>query len=410
MHQFFYTAICFGAKANSLYGDEKSPVRIHHCHFATSRSEMRNSMKQSYILLEDKLNKEYKEVFERIDIYGNTHFIDSDVQSGKMMELLDSMLEAQNDGQSVSVIVGNDIDKFCKEFYSDYTVENRIREVPERLFKLAAFLLIVELIDFIIGLTDGEGILRNTDLSPYFIGIAGGIIVDTIVFLLIRPLIDRFKKIKPFFWNLCMALMVIIMVMFLIFIPTDDKFTMNIKSIVPIVVTTAYILIYLIFRIIINYRKYGTFKIRTKKKEKAEISFRDAINEGMNLENELPREWLKGYKKKYDKAVKKGKTPVNEAQYLENISKKCDVIRVTKQNTCIFVGMTVILISGMWIAGQFESVSDGLIYSGLMCVIEGGLLRFFNKSAKETDRIYKNMIIEMQEKNITLEEYVESLK
>ncbi len=367
-------------------------------------------MKQSYILLEDKLNKEYKEVFERIDIYGNTHFIDSDVQSGKMMELLDSMLEAQNDGQSVSVIVGNDIDKFCKEFYSDYTVENRIREVPERLFKLAAFLLIVELIDFIIGLTDGEGILRNTDLSPYFIGIAGGIIVDTIVFLLIRPLIDRFKKIKPFFWNLCMALMVIIMVMFLIFIPTDDKFTMNIKSIVPIAVTAAYILIYLIFRIIINYRKYGTFKIRTKKKEKAEISFRDAIYEGMNLENELPRGWLKDYKKKNDKAVKKGKTPVNEAQYLENISKKYDVKRVTKQNTCIFVGMTIILISGMWIAGQFESVSDGLIYSGLMCVIEGGLLRFFNKSAKETDRIYKNMIIEMQEKNITLEEYVENLK
>ena len=390
--------------------DEKSPMRISHRHFATSRSEMRNSMKQSYILLEDKLNKEYKEVFERIDMYGNTHFIDSDVQSGKMMELLDSMLEAQNDGQSVSVIVGNDIDKFCKEFYSDYTVENRIREVPERLFKLATFLLIIELIDFIIGLTDGEGILRNTDLSPYFIGITGGIIVDTIVFLLIRPLIDRFKKIKPFFWNLCMALMVIIMVMFLIFIPTDDKFTMNIKSIVPIAVTAAYILIYLIFRIIINYRKYGTFKIRTKKKEKAEISFRDAINEGMNLENELPRGWLKDYKKKYDKAVKKGKTPVNEAAYLENISKKYDIKRVTKQNMCIFVGMTIILISGMWIAGQFESVSDGLIYSGLMCVIEGGLLRFFNKSAKETDRIYKNMIMEMQEKNITLEEYVENLK
>ena len=390
--------------------DEKSPMRISHRHFATSRSEMRNSMKQSYILLEDKLNKEYKEVFERIDIYGNTHFIDSDVQSGKMMELLDSMLEAQNDGQSVSVIVGNDIDKFCKEFYSDYTVENRIREVPERLFKLATFLLIIELIDFIIGLTDGEGILRNTDLSPYFMGLAGGIIVDTIVFLLIRPLIDRFKKIKPFFWNLCMALMVIIMVMFLIFIPTDDKFTMNIKSIVPIAVTAAYILIYLIFRIIINYRKYGTFKIRTKKKEKEEISFRDAIYEGMNLENELPRGWLKDYKKKYDKAVKKGKTPVNEAAYLENISKKYDIKRVTKQNMCIFVGMTIILISGMWIAGQFESVSDGLIYSGLMCVIEGGLLRFFNKSAKETDRIYKNMIMEMQEKNITLEEYVENLK
>lgn len=43
-------------------------------------------------------------------------------------------------------------------------------------------------------------------------------------------------------------------------------------------------------------------------------------------------------------------------------------------------------------------------------MIEGGLLRFFNKSAKETDRIYKNMIMEMQEKNITLEEYVENLK
>lgn len=367
-------------------------------------------MKQSYILLEDKLNKEYKEVFERIDIYGSTHFINSDVQSGKMMELLDSMLEAQNDGQSVSVIVGNDIDKFCKEFYSDYTVENRIREVPKRLFKLAAFLLIVELIDFIIGLINGEGILRNTDLSPYFIGIAGGIIVDTIVFLLIRPLADRFKKIKPFFWNLCMALMVIIMVVFIIFVQTDDKFAMNIKSIVPIAITAAYILIYLMCRITINYRKYGTFKIRTKKKEKEEISFRDALNDGLNLEKELPKEWLKGYKKKYDKAVKKGKTPVNEAQYLENISKKYDVKRVTKQNIIIFGGMTAILILGMWIAGQFESVSDGLIYSGILSVIEGGLLGFFNKSAKETDRIYKNMIMEIQEKNITLEEYVENLR
>ena len=59
-----------------------------------------------------------------------------------------------------------------------------------------------------------------------------------------------------------------------------------------------------------------------QKKEKAEISFRDAIYEGMNLENELPKGWLKDYKKKNDKAVKKGKTPVNEAQngeYFEEI-------------------------------------------------------------------------------------------
>ena len=37
----FRIAICFGAKANSFYGNEKSPVRISHCLFATSRSEMR---------------------------------------------------------------------------------------------------------------------------------------------------------------------------------------------------------------------------------------------------------------------------------------------------------------------------------------------------------------------------------
>ena len=37
----FHIAICFGAKANSFYGSQKSPTRISDCLFATSRSEKR---------------------------------------------------------------------------------------------------------------------------------------------------------------------------------------------------------------------------------------------------------------------------------------------------------------------------------------------------------------------------------
>lgn len=64
-------------------------------------------MKHGYILLEDKLKGEYREVFSQVEYYGSAKWIDADVNAEMLMELLDQMLEAQNAGRPVTDIVGH---------------------------------------------------------------------------------------------------------------------------------------------------------------------------------------------------------------------------------------------------------------------------------------------------------------
>ena len=73
-------------------------------------------MNLGYIAYEDKLNKEYREAFDTVEAYGSVNNIDVEVGGEWLMELLDSMLEAQEAGEPVEKIVGTDIDQFCMEF------------------------------------------------------------------------------------------------------------------------------------------------------------------------------------------------------------------------------------------------------------------------------------------------------
>ena len=52
-------------------------------------------MKQGYIMLEDKLQGEYKEAFQQVEMYSSTNLIGVDADSELMMELLDHMHTAQ---------------------------------------------------------------------------------------------------------------------------------------------------------------------------------------------------------------------------------------------------------------------------------------------------------------------------
>lgn len=92
-----------------------------------------NDLNGSYYQYRVNLNDIYRPVFEQVETYVFAQNIDVNTREDRMGELLDIFLNAQANGKPVNSIVGNDIERFCKNFCSDFTVKNRIAFVLEGL-------------------------------------------------------------------------------------------------------------------------------------------------------------------------------------------------------------------------------------------------------------------------------------
>ena len=90
-----------------------------------------NDLNESYYQYRANLNDVYRPVFEQVETYVFAQNIDVKTRGERMSELLDIFLNAQSEGKPINSLVGNDIDRFCKNFCSDFTVKNRIAFVLE---------------------------------------------------------------------------------------------------------------------------------------------------------------------------------------------------------------------------------------------------------------------------------------
>lgn len=92
-----------------------------------------NDLREGYYQYKANLNDIYRPVFEQVETYVFAQNIDVKTREDRLGELLDIFLNAQAEGKPVSGIVGNDIDRFCKNFCADFTLKNRIALVLEGL-------------------------------------------------------------------------------------------------------------------------------------------------------------------------------------------------------------------------------------------------------------------------------------
>ena len=362
-------------------------------------------MKQAYVLLKDKLNEEYKAAFDRIEIYGDTSLIGTDEESELLMELLDNMLMSQAEGKPVTDIVGNDIDVFCKNFYSDYTIRDRINNFFGRMCFVAVVIFVFEVS---ILLFDSEGSIdlwTVSNMGGYIVGLFGGFLMNLVVIAIIKPASARFKNIKPSFWSGCMIATFIIGMIAVFNIA--EMLELKIPMWIPIFASAVYIIVYTTVKSVRNYRAYGS--VRKPKQES--ISFMDALNESVStdLRKELPETWLKRYRKLSAKAVRKGKEPLTEEKYLAKLSKQYNVDRIKLQNNLIFGGITILFIIGFELDGEFETMADAIIFPIILIVMEFFMCRAFNKTQTKASYIFAEMKKNMQENDITLEQYVQSI-
>ena len=353
-------------------------------------------MKQGYILLVDKLQGEYKETFSQVEAYGSYKRIDSDTSADMLMELLDQMLEAQNAGRPVTDIVGNNIQEFNRNFYSEYTMVDRFTAMCKTMYRLMWIIFLFTAADLFFSGRNGSGFLQS-DIAPFITGGIYGAIFAPILYGIVLKILNSFIKVNDTVQGI---VSVIIMVSVLVVaVMLADRFVIYIPSTVVLGVSVCYIVVYIIVCSICNYKRYGS--ARTPKQE--EIRFWDTVN-GELVEDVMIGEWQKQFVKKNEQLKKKGKTLMTEDAFLAKLDKQFDSKRGGLINALTFWGTTFVAVILLSIFGEYESWIDYTLFLAIVMGVEVSVYYGFHKVQKSSAVRYAEMRRKMREQGITMME------
>ena len=352
-------------------------------------------MKQAYILLEDKLHGEYKEAFSRVSLYSNTNLIGIDTDSELMMELLDSMLMAQSEGRPVTDVVGTDIQAFCENFFSEYKVKERFIDFLKSIYRISWILLIIGVIDWFFP-DASEKTFSN--IGGVVVGAACGIILNLIIYIFVRPLIQKNNKIKPSVYNAFFSIVLIVFIIAAIII--SGRYAIRVPRFIVLLLPGIYILTFMIVRAGKNYKKYGS--VKQPKQER--ITFWAGIFE--SIEQELPEDLLKEFTRENDKRQKKGQTPMTEEEFLQKSDEQYCYRKRGFINSILLSVVALVPTAIIGITNDFDNIGQFCIFVTIMLVLDGFLFSISRKSAKVSCHAYENMRKTLKEEGLTLEEYV----
>lgn len=159
-------------------------------------------MRDSYGLYVDKLQGEYKEIFQQIMTYVSTQNNDEDSVNTQMSELLDTFLLAQEEEKPVNRIVGNDLECFCKNFCSQFGWENKLLNIVDRWKVAAWWILIISAGDLFFMLwnflagepVDWFAVDTKFNLTGYLLGFVVVGLVYTLMDFITIKIMFKYKK------------------------------------------------------------------------------------------------------------------------------------------------------------------------------------------------------------------------
>ena len=315
-------------------------------------------MKADYILLQDRLKGEYKDAFQKVQMYSTSNLIGEDTESELMMELLDHMLMAQEEGKPVSTIVGDDIEGFCEIFFSEYKLGNRFVDFLKTLYRMAWIMLVFAILDLVIG----DGALSSSDIGAIGAIVLGGLsgsLSILIIYLLIRPLVKK-RKVNATALNA--IYIVLLLASVIITCVLANRYSINVPAWVAVTLPAVYIVVYYIVDAVTNYKK-----------------------------NERRR--------------RKGQTPLSEEEFMEKLDKQYDYRRSWIMNVLIFSACTFgFLLMELVLAAP--PMKEFAWHAAILILCESGVCVFCSNSGKNACATYAKMRARMKAENLTLAEYV----
>ena len=354
-----------------------------------------------YIWLTDKLKDEYKEAFEKAEIYANMRMIDEDTQNDMMMELLDLFLTAQKERKPVDKLVGRDMETFCHSFFGNYEMKNYWKKLPRNIYQLFWAMFVLEWLFYFTSEEEVSLLHGTVDLSAYAAGILVGILVSVLCNAFIRPFLFRWKWLTSGRFYAIVLILTVGMVVTSVILLDDYTFPLPILGM--FLVTGGYIVLYIIVRSVYRYRRYGS--IRKEKSVLGKVGFRQFMKETVQeAVDEMPDDLVERFHDINKKRQKKGKEAMTPDEYMEQLRR--ENIRAGKAD---YIGPAIVLLVVIGIIVHTALTStffDTLIFIVVMIVAEIPAMLMFRVGRKTTKKRMQ-LVEECDRCGITILEYAE---
>ena len=351
------------------------------------------------LYLQEKLEGEYRDVYERVDIYSMNTELDENTTDELLMNLLDSLLSAQENGQPVEKIVGSDIEHFCREYFDVYDRRDRLGNYVTRAYKFAWFVFVIEMIEMVINLSEGIPLLKvESDITPYLLSLLAGGIVSVISGLLLYPVIIKKKKVNSTAYSFIMLLLLMAMIV-------AGAIWCESKSIVlpllPILVICGiYIVIYILVRACLRYRETGS----VRRQKDSFRKYKKQVEEEAKNEK-LMAIYAHAQADRYDrlnrKLIRKGKEPLKPEGFMEKLQEEQK--KQYQLGWLIDALLAAFMLGMILFIAQDSTLVDTIIFSAIMVVIYIVYLKWLkNMFGGNVDKL---LLEECDRQGVTVVEY-----
>lgn len=325
-------------------------------------------MRDSYMLYKDKLGKEYRTVFDQIEMFALSQNVDNAMLEERLGELLDIFIVSQEAGKSVSQITGNNIEQFCKTFCSDFNMKNRILHILDWFKSISKVLVFVSLLDLVFALLDAADgsdfdlltCVSSVNMTGYLIGILISGIFAMITNAVLCRIMFRTKRISMKLLRAasCVGAILSFAVIFMLLgMDSIDLFH------VPIWVMLTLSCFYLLFYHLL----YGR-KIKRQK-----LKFSDLVRE--EIRKDMSEEMAKKYDKARKRSLKKGKGELTFEAFLDKEEKECIKTEKLKWLYYLFPLILIIIFTAVtYLEEGFDSVPDAVFFVSILAAIEYPLM------------------------------------
>lgn len=352
-----------------------------------------------YLLLEEKLTGEYADAFQKVKFYTVIHELNEEICDEMMMDLLDMLLSAQEEGQPAGSIVGEDIEAFCQDYFDGREPKWRIWEWLGGINRLCWLSAILEFLF----LRDSEVVTMQTqtDILPYLVGFLGADILCRLIAFAFKKFFFKKTTTGTYLLSLLAA--------FALFVAAAGFLPETICLYVPLwlfyLVIAAYIIIYKAVQLGMRYRRTGSF---FRKPSEYQITFGSAVKEQVEEEYAkegsrelmLAKEFVKQYEKMNKKKEKRGHAPLSEEQFHQKIVKNNrNSGRALMEGTLLGIAAGWVLVSAM--GGYSLHIVDIIIF----LLLEGAAFSLLKFAMKKTTDPTAKLLKLCEKEGITVLEY-----
>lgn len=350
-----------------------------------------------YNVMETQLSGEYREVFSKAVLYASLKNLSAQAAEEKLCDLYDLLLTAESEGKPVQKLVGKDINGFCREYFSDCTIADRLKTIPASLYRVAWFVLVLEIISLLADGTGEAGFFgMKSDYSGMGVGLATAALMYIVSQAVLAPLFARGKSGKGvggWYW--------VLGIMFVAFMGVGMKLAEGLSLMLPVwpfvLGSAGYILLYIIVRAVYRYKNYGT--LRNERRLMEQDSYYKNLQD-----RDLEKILLTGWQKRFQRLEKRGK--VTRETYLDKLLKE-EKIGQKIVTIGVPVGFGIAALISVADTAMEGSLQDALAFALFLAVMEFFICRWIIRGEKKRSALRMKHLNACRERGITLPDYIE---